>query len=79
MGQGKSLCLLATRYFSNRRAASGADLSRAQESGRLDIKQLGWDDRERILRLLFSKINNQKSQQYYANLPGHGLEEPEFE
>lgn len=43
------------------------------EAGRMDIKDLPWEDRERILRLLFAKINNQASQTYYGNLPQHPL------
>jgi F0F1-type ATP synthase membrane subunit b/b' len=44
-------------------------------SGRMDIKELSWEDRERILRLLFSKINNQQQQAYYTNLPRHPLDQ----
>jgi hypothetical protein len=39
----------------------------------VDISDLGWGDCERVLRLLFSKINNQARQQQYSNLPGHSL------
>eukprot|EP00197_Chlamydomonas_leiostraca_P014815 CAMPEP_0202874320 /NCGR_PEP_ID=MMETSP1391-20130828/25171_1 /ASSEMBLY_ACC=CAM_ASM_000867 /TAXON_ID=1034604 /ORGANISM="Chlamydomonas leiostraca, Strain SAG 11-49" /LENGTH=436 /DNA_ID=CAMNT_0049555731 /DNA_START=78 /DNA_END=1384 /DNA_ORIENTATION=+ len=39
----------------------------------LDLKDLPWEDRERVLRLLFAKINNQAQQTYYANLPQHPL------
>jgi hypothetical protein len=41
--------------------------------GRLDIRELGWADRERVLRLLFAKINNQAQQLHYARLPPHPL------
>ena len=37
------------------------------------LQELGWEDRERVLRLLFAKINNQSQQMYYANLPGHSF------
>lgn len=42
-------------------------------AGRLDLKDLTWEDRERVLRLLFAKINNQ-AQQTYAALPVHPLD-----
>ena len=45
-------------------------------SGRLDVKELPWEDRERILRLLFAKINNQSQQAHFSNLPQHPLEQP---
>lgn len=41
----------------------------------VDISDLGWGDRERVLRLLFAKINNQARQQQYSNLPGHSLDQ----
>ena len=41
--------------------------------GSMDIKDLPWEDRERILRLLFAKINNQAAQAYFGNLPQHPL------
>lgn len=40
----------------------------------MDIKDLPWEDRERILRLLFAKINNQQQQAYFTNLPSHMLQ-----
>lgn len=43
--------------------------------GGLDLKELSWEDRERVLRLLFAKINNQSAQQHFANLPSHPLGE----
>ncbi|MEW5297752.1 MAG: hypothetical protein WDW36_000936 [Sanguina aurantia] len=42
--------------------------------GRLELKDLSWADRERVLRLLFTKINNQAQQVYYSRLPAHGLD-----
>ena len=42
-------------------------------AGSLDIKELPWEDRERILRLLFAKINNQSQQAHFSNLPQHPL------
>ncbi|DBB12993.1 hypothetical protein WJX82_004975 [Trebouxia sp. C0006] len=41
---------------------------------KIDIKELTWEDREKVLRLLFAKINNQAQQMYYANLPGHSFQ-----
>jgi len=41
--------------------------------GAMDLSTLPWADRERILKLLFSKINNQAQQQHFANLPPHVL------
>ncbi len=42
--------------------------------GRLDIKDLPWEDKERVLRLVFAKINNQAQQKTFSNLPEHPLE-----
>jgi len=44
-------------------------------SGRLDIKDLAWEDRERVLRLLFARINNQANQAVFANLPQHSFQQ----
>ena len=38
------------------------------------VQELTWEDREKVLRLLFAKINNQAQQMYYANLPGHSFQ-----
>ncbi|KXZ47560.1 hypothetical protein GPECTOR_34g719 [Gonium pectorale] len=38
-----------------------------------DIKDLSWEDRERVLRLLFAKINNQAQQVHFSSLPQHPL------
>ncbi len=38
-----------------------------------DIKDLPWDDRERVLRLLFAKINNQAQSVHFTSLPPHPL------
>ncbi len=40
----------------------------------VDISELSWADRERVLRMLFSKINNQARQHQYSNLPAHSLD-----
>ncbi len=40
---------------------------------RVDISELSWQDRERVLRLLFAKINNQQQQAAFSNLPQHPL------
>lgn len=39
-------------------------------------QELCWEDRERVLRLLFAKINNQAQQAYYTNLPPHSFDPP---
>jgi hypothetical protein len=39
----------------------------------LDIKDLSWDEREKILRLLFAKVNNQSQQSYFYDLPDHSF------
>ena len=39
----------------------------------VDISQLSWSDRERILRLVFAKINNQSRQAQFMSLPSHSL------
>ena len=41
---------------------------------RVDIRELTWDDRERVLRLLFAKINNSDQQR---PMPAHGLAAPD--
>ncbi|GLI63274.1 hypothetical protein VaNZ11_006179 [Volvox africanus] len=38
-----------------------------------DIRDLPWEDRERVLRLLFAKINNQAQQVHFTSLPQHPL------
>lgn len=38
-----------------------------------DIKDLPWEDRERVLRLLFAKINNQAQSVHFTSLPPHPL------
>jgi hypothetical protein len=43
-------------------------------TGRLDLKDLPWEDRERVLRLLFARLNNQAQHLHYTNLPAHPLE-----
>ena len=43
-------------------------------SAKIDIADLSWEDRERILRLLFSKINSQTQQASFSRLPEHSFE-----
>ncbi|QDZ23483.1 basal body-orientation factor [Chloropicon primus] len=43
-------------------------------SAKIDIGDLSWEDRERILRLLFSKINSQTQQASFSRLPEHSFE-----
>lgn len=42
------------------------------ESCQLEIKDLPWEDREKILKLLFAQINNQAQQAQLMTLPPHG-------
>ena len=48
-------------------AGPGVDL------GRFQIEDLSWEDREKVLRSLFAKINNQTQQTYLSTLPQHSL------
>lgn len=41
-------------------------------SSGLDIKGMGWGDRERVLHVLFAKVHAQREQLYYANLQQQG-------
>ncbi|GAX85577.1 hypothetical protein CEUSTIGMA_g12992.t1 [Chlamydomonas eustigma] len=55
--------------------SKGSDaIDHNEGAGRLDIKELPWDDRERILRLLFAKVNNQQQHKAFSELPNHPLE-----
>ncbi|KAF5827731.1 hypothetical protein DUNSADRAFT_164 [Dunaliella salina] len=47
--------------------------SGVQPGGGMDIRTLPWADRERVLKLLFAKINNAAQQAHYAHLPPHIL------
>ena len=51
-------------------------ISAFQSRGCVDllVQELTWEDREKVLRLLFAKINNQAQPMYYANLPGHSFQ-----
>lgn len=44
-----------------------------QSDARVDLKDLTWEDKERVLRLLFAKINNVQST--INALPQHTLED----
>ncbi|KAK9829645.1 hypothetical protein WJX72_007066 [[Myrmecia] bisecta] len=58
-----------------RESLRGAEAKEVPLTGqKLDIKELSWGDREKVLRLLFAKINNQAQQAFYANLPAHSFE-----
>ena len=39
------------------------------------LQNLQWEDRERVLRLLFAKVNHQAKQSFYANLPAHSFKD----
>jgi len=40
----------------------------------VDIAQLSWAERERVLRLVFAKINNQARQTHFMSLPAHSFQ-----
>lgn len=46
----------------------------AAAGGSLDIRDLSWVDRERVLRLLFAKINGKAAERRAAALPAHPLD-----
>jgi hypothetical protein len=46
----------------------------AAAAGSLDIRDLSWVDRERVLRLLFAKINGKAAERRAAVLPAHPLD-----
>lgn len=35
------------------------------------LQDLTWDDREKVLRLLFARLNDPKQQHLVERLPGH--------
>lgn len=41
---------------------------------KVDIADLSWEDRERVLRILFSKINSQAQQTSFTRLPEHSFD-----
>lgn len=36
-----------------------------------DLQDLTWEDREKVLRLLFAKLNDPKQQAFFERLPAH--------
>lgn len=46
----------------------------AAAASSLDIRDLSWVDRERVLRLLFAKINGKAAERRAAVLPAHPLD-----
>jgi hypothetical protein len=40
-----------------------------------DISELSWCDREKVLRLVFAKINSQASSNHFQSLPKHSFAE----
>lgn len=51
----------------------GKKAGRMANEGVVDIQDLSWEDREKVLRLLFAKINNQAQQVQMTNLPQHSF------
>ncbi|GMH39630.1 hypothetical protein BSKO_07528 [Bryopsis sp. KO-2023] len=56
----------------NRKSPDWPD--KESKPGSVDIKDLSWPDREKILRLLFAKITNQAAQMNFTSLPPHAIE-----
>jgi hypothetical protein len=52
-------------------AADEASMPQSPAPGSLDIRDLSWVDRERVLRLLFAKINGRAAERRAAALPSH--------
>jgi hypothetical protein len=52
-------------------AEAGGEGAELPAAGSLDIRDLGWVDRERVLRLLFAKINGKAAERRAAALPAH--------
>lgn len=52
-------------------AEAGGEGGEVPAAGSLDIRDLGWVDRERVLRLLFAKINGKAAERRAAALPAH--------
>ena len=50
------------------------DVVRIVVKDSLMLQELAWEDREKVLRLLFAKINNQTQQSYYSHLPEHSFQ-----
>ncbi len=54
-------------------SSTGVGGRTSQEAVAPSIKDLPWEDRERVLRLLFSKINNLQQHTHFTSLPPHPL------
>lgn len=52
----------------------GDSTANGQASEGLDIRDLSWVDRERVLRLLFAKINGRTAERRAAALPPHAAD-----
>ncbi|XRB07516.1 flagellar/basal body protein [Pycnococcus provasolii] len=59
---------------SGRLPSLGAGPARPSDaSSRVDVRDLAWEDREKVLRILFGKVNAASPQAYYASLPAHSF------
>lgn len=67
VGMSKTAATVAAAAVAD--AGAGAEYPAA--AGSLDIRDLGWVDRERVLRLLFAKINGKAAERRAAALPAH--------
>ena len=76
-GMKASLPSIGKRHPPSRGGASpkpaSAGVASAAGGARVDIAELSWEDREKVLRLLFSKVNNASADNYFASLPPHSF------
>ena len=56
-----------------RESGNGSAAGGERDLGRFQIEELSWEDREKVLRSLFAKINNQTQQTYLSTLPQHSF------
>ena len=57
----------------SRRGSGSGPAGPGGDLGRFQIEDLSWEDREKVLRSLFAKINNQTQQTYLSTLPQHSF------
>eukprot|EP00873_Tetraselmis_striata_P041509 jgi/Tetstr1/461773/TSEL_006861.t1 len=71
----ESFLVSALKQVQMEKAAEWAGRKGAEghSGGKVDIQDLSWEDREKVLRLLFAKINNQAQQVHMTNLPQHSF------
>ncbi|KAF8055841.1 MOV10L1 [Scenedesmus sp. PABB004] len=74
-GSGGSAAAAAAAV-ANAGVAGGHRRLSEEGAGPVDIRQLGWPDRERVLRLLFAKLNGRAADRGAAGLPPHARAAP---